>query len=76
MNYLEESEMNIDSIKKDHKEFIKNNNGILKTQQRFESKSYNLFTEESNKIALCSNDNKRMQSIDFIKHMHMERANI
>ena len=28
---------------------------------------HNVFTEEINKIALCSNDNKRMQSIDSIE---------
>ena len=33
-------------------------------QQRFKSKRHNVFTEEINKIALSSNDDKRMQSID------------
>ena len=36
---------------------------ILKTQRRFKSESYNAFTEEINKIALRSNDDKRIQSI-------------
>ena len=35
-----------------------------KTQQRFKNKWHNIFTEEINKIALSSNDDKRMQSID------------
>ena len=35
-------------LKKDHKEFIKNNILILKTQQRFKSKRHNILTEEYN----------------------------
>ena len=30
INYLEKNEINVDSLKKDHKEFIKNNKLILK----------------------------------------------
>ena len=40
---------------------------MLKTQQRFKSEKYNAFTEEINKIALISNDDKRIQSIDSIE---------
>ena len=40
---------------------------ILKTQQRFKSERHNVFTEEISKIALGSNDDKRMQSIDLIE---------
>ena len=40
---------------------------ILKTQQRFKSRKHNVFTEETNKIALSSNDDKRMRSIDLIE---------
>ena len=40
---------------------------LLKTQQRFKSESHNVFTEETNKIDLSSNYNKRMQSIDSIE---------
>ena len=53
--------------KRKHKEFIKNNKLRLKTQQRFKSERHNVFTEEINKIALSSNDDKRMQSIDSIE---------
>ena len=55
-----------DSTKEDKKEFIKNNELILKAQQRFKTKKY-VFTQEINKIALSSNDNKRIQSIDWIE---------
>ena len=40
---------------------------ILQTQARFKSDGHNVFTEEINKIALSSNDDKRMQSIDLIE---------
>ena len=43
-----------------------NNKLILKTQQRFKSEKH-VFTEEVNKIALSSNDNKRMQRINSIE---------
>ena len=46
------------------KEIIKYNKLILKTRQRFKSERHNVFTEEINKIALSSNYDKRMQSID------------
>ena len=40
---------------------------MLKTQQRFKCERHNLFTEEINKIALSSNDVKRMQWFFSIK---------
>ena len=36
---------------------------MLKTQKIFKSEKHNVFTKEFNKIALSSNDDKRMQSI-------------
>ena len=59
--------IDVDSLKNDHKEFIKNNKLILKIQQRFRSERHNVFTEEVNKIALSANDDKRIQSIDSIE---------
>ena len=67
INYLEKNVIDINSLKKDHKEFIKNDKLILKTQQRFKGGRHNDFTEEINKITLSSNDDKRMQSIDSIE---------
>ena len=46
---------------------IRNNKLILKAQQRLKRERHNVFTEEINKIALSSNDDKRMQSIDSIE---------
>ena len=42
-----------------HKEFIKKNKLILKTQQRFRSENYKFFIEKINKFALSSNDDIR-----------------
>ena len=39
---------------------------ILKSQQRFKSKAHCVYTEEINKIALSSNDDKRLQTFDRI----------
>ena len=65
----------IDSLEKFHKKSQETINK-LKTQQRFKSEQYNGFTEEINKIASSSNDDKRMQSIDSIETLHMEQAKI
>ena len=60
------------------KDFARYNQVILKSQRRFKSDQRNVFTEEINKIALRSNDVKRIQSIDCIrykirqKHVHID----
>ena len=65
-NNLEKNKIDLDSLKKYHKEFIKNNKLILKTQQRFKSERHNIFTNKINKNNLSSNNDKRMQPIDLI----------
>ena len=50
----------------DYKNCLVNNKAILKSQQRFKSEAHNLYTEEINKIALSSNDDKRLQTYDRI----------
>ena len=40
---------------------------MLKIQQRFRSETYNVYTEEIDEIALRSNDDERIQSIDLIE---------
>ena len=67
INHLEKNKINGDSLIEDHKEFIKNDKLILKTQQRFRSEKYNVFNEKLNKIALSSNDDKRIQSINSVE---------
>ena len=39
---------------------------ILKSQQRFKSDHHKVYTEEVNKIALSSNDDKRLQTFDKV----------
>ena len=74
INHLEKKKrIYMDSFKKDYKEFIKKNRLILKIQQRFRSERHNIFTEEINKIALSSNIDEIIQSIDLM-HMHMRHA--
>ena len=43
-----------------------NNKTTLKSQQRFKSDHHKVYTEEVNKIALSSNDDKRLQTFDRI----------
>ena len=50
----------------DYKDSLLNNKIILKSQQRFKSEAHNVYTEEVNKIALSSNDDKRLQTFDRI----------
>ena len=51
---------------KNYKDFLFNNKIILKSQQRLKSNHRNVYTEETNKIALSSND-KRLQTSYRIK---------
>ena len=39
---------------------------MLKSQQRFKSDHHNAYTEQINKIALSSNDDKKLQTLDKI----------
>ena len=50
-----------------YKDCLFNHKIILKSQQRFKSNHHNVYTEEINKIALSSNDDKRLQTSDRIK---------
>ena len=51
----------------DYKDCLLNNEIILKSQQRFKSEKHDVYTEEVNKIALSSNDDKRFQTFHRIK---------
>ena len=53
-------------LRKVMKNSEKDNKLLSKTQQRFKSEKCNVFTEEINKIALSSNGDKTIQSIDSI----------
>ena len=48
---------------------------MLKSQQRFKSDYHNVYTEKINKIALSSNDDKRLQNFDRITtYMKQKRS--
>ena len=49
-----------------YKDSLFNDKIILKSQQRFKSDHHKVYTEEVNKIALSSNDDKRLQTFDTI----------
>ena len=55
------------ATKENIKNSYKNNKIILKTKHIFRSEEHNVFTEEINKTALGSNDDKRMQTIDLMR---------
>ena len=50
----------------DYKKCLLNGEVILKSQQRFKSKGHDVYTENINKIALSSNDDKRLIAPDII----------
>ena len=50
----------------DYKDCLLNNEIILNSQQRFKSERHDIYTEEVNKIALSSNDDKRLQTFDRV----------
>ena len=49
-----------------YKDFLFNNKTVYRSQERFKSYYHDVYTEEVNKIALSSNDDKRLQSFDRI----------
>ena len=55
----------------DYKRALFNDGRILRTQQRFKSYNHDVYTETINKIALSSNNDKRVQIYDkIITHPH------
>ena len=51
---------------KNYKDSLFSNKNILKSQQRFKSDHHKVYTEEVHKIALRSNEDKRLQTFDGI----------
>ena len=49
-----------------YKDSLFNDKIILRSQQRFRSDHHRVYTEEVNKIALSSNDDKRIQTFDKV----------
>ena len=50
----------------DYKKCLLNGEVILKSQQRFKNKGHDVYTENINKIALSSDDDKRLTASDKI----------
>ena len=46
-----------------YKDCLFNNKTVYRSQERFKSYYHDMYTEEVNKIALSSNDDKRLQNI-------------
>ena len=67
--------VNVDSLKVNHKEFIKKHKLTLKFQQRFKSKKDNVFTEELKNIALSANKDKRIEPTDLAEIYAYETSN-
>ena len=51
---------------KNYADDLFNDEVIMRSQQRFRSDHHRVYTEEVNKIALSSNDDKRIQTIDEV----------
>ena len=51
---------------KNYKDSLFNNNTILRSQLRLKSDLHDMYTEQVNRIALNSNDDKRLQTHDRI----------
>ena len=51
---------------KNYKYCLFNGEFILKSQQRFKSDHHKVYTEEVNKIALSSDDDKRLQTFNRV----------
>ena len=58
----------------DYKDCHLNNQIVLKSQQRFKNERHGVYTEEINKIALSSNDDKRLQTLIELHHILMEQV--
>ena len=59
-------------MSENHKDCLFNEKNILKKQQRFNTEEINMYTEEINKVASSSNDNKRLQTFDRVAKFPQE----
>ena len=55
------------------KNCLLNNKTIYRSQERFKSYNHDVYTEEVNKIALSSNDNKDYKHWIKLQNIHMEQ---
>ena len=52
---------------KNYKDSLLNNEIVTKSQYRFRSDHHKVYTEDVNKIALSSNDDKRIQTFEYLQ---------
>ena len=50
-----------------------NNESVYRSQERFKSYNHDVYTEEVDKIAVSSNDEKRLQNLIGLEHIYMEQ---
>ena len=55
----------------DYKNCLLNGEVVLKSQKSFKSKGHDIYTENTNRIALSSNDNKRLIASDKITNLSL-----
>ena len=55
-----------DILFNNHVDSLSKNEVLLRSQHRFRSDHHKVYTEEVNKIALSSNDDKRIQTLDKV----------
>ena len=66
VNIKKQKEQRSEDLFENYADCLFNDKTILKLQQRFKSDCHNVYTEQINKIALSSNDDKRLQTFDKI----------
>ena len=49
---------------------------MLKSQQAFRSDHHEVYSVETNKIALSSNDDKRLQNLIKLQYIHTEQMHL
>ena len=54
----------------DYKDCLLNDKVVLKSQERFKNERHDVYTENVNKIALSSNDDKRLPTFDKLQHLY------
>ena len=67
-NSYRKNKVDVNSLRKNNKEFLKSNKLILKSTQIFRIEKYDVFTEKVKKIAVSANDDDEIiQSINLIE---------
>ena len=61
---------------KNYKDCLVNDKTILKSQQIFKSDHHNVYTEQINKIALSSDDEKDCKDVIKLQRIHTEQTHL